>query len=98
MKYWYCKVYTPFFGEEADVYIMARDEEYARIKGNDAAQENGLEWYDEEDWLERQDFDKDADDYEDMQDEYFAQCGISLLIEITEEEYVQKKMEGEWTV
>ena len=98
MNYYHIRTYTPFCGEEADVYIAAETEqEYHRMAHN-AAQENGMEWYDEEEWLESWGYDKDADDYDEVCDEYFAQCGWRFLNMITKEEYEKLEREGEWCI
>lgn len=98
MKYYHARVYTPFCGEEADVYIAATDDDIARKKAHNAAQENGMEWYDEEEWLECQQYDKDSDNYDEVCDEYYAQCGITCLDHITEDEYNYREKEGEWCI
>lgn len=94
MKYYQVEVYTPFFGEGATVYIAAADDRELDILARRAAFENGAEWYDEEDWLERQEFDKDCDDIDEIEDEYYAQCGYHMPIEITEEEYKTAEADG----
>ena len=48
MNYYYIRTYTPFCGEEADVYIAAETENEYHSKANNAANENGMEWFDEE--------------------------------------------------
>lgn len=98
MNYYHIRVYTPFCGEEADVYIAAEDEAQYQSKARNAAAENGMEWYDEEEWLECQQYDKDSDDYDEVCDEYYAQCGFQYLDRITEDEYNYREQEGEWCV
>ena len=98
MKYYHVIVHTPFVGEEADVYISAIDDHNLSCKAYNATNENGMKWYDEEDWLERWGFDKDADDYDAVCDEYYAQCGWRLIGMITEEEYNKLNAEGEWCI
>ena len=98
MNYYHIRVYTPFCGEEADVYIQAFDENNYHRKAHNVAQENGMEWYDEEEWLECQEFDKDEDNYDEVCDEYYAQCGWRLMGMITKEEYEKYEREGEWCV
>lgn len=98
MKYWHARVYTPFYGEEADVYIQAETQENAILKAREAACESGMEWYDEEEWLEYQQYDKDSDNYDEVCDEYYAQCGVSYLDAITKDEYEYREKEGEWCI
>lgn len=98
MLYYAIRVYTPFVGEEADVYICAENHDEYISKANEAAGENGMEWFDEEEWLERWGFDKDEDDAEAVIEEYYAQCGWRFISEITKEEYEQKNKDGEWCV
>ena len=43
MNYYHIRTYTPFCGEEADVYIVAENEAEYHKKANEAASENGLE-------------------------------------------------------
>lgn len=57
-----------------------------------------MEWYDEEEWLERWGYDKDSDDYDEVCGEYYAQCGWRLKGMITEEEYNKLNVEGEWCI
>lgn len=92
MRYWHARVYTPFCGEDADVYIAAETMREAMVKAQEAANENGMEWFDEEDWLERH-----HDDYNSI-DDYYAQCGVQYLDAITEDEYKYREEEGEWCV
>jgi hypothetical protein len=98
MTYYHVRTYTPFCGEEADVYIRATDETRLHQKANDAARENGFEWYDEEEWLERWGFNEDTDDRDETCDEYFAQCGFRVLGIISQEEYHKREIEGEWCI
>lgn len=88
MVYYHCIVYTPFCGEEADVYIADTDYKYVEWKAYDAAKENGMEWFDFRD-LEDEDFDED---------EYYAQCGFRIMEQITEQEYDEAMRDGEWCV
>lgn len=98
MKYYHARVYTPFCGEDIDVYIAAINDDNARKKALIAAAENGMEWYDEEEWLEHQGYDKDSDDYNEVCDEYYAQCGVQYLDRITEDAYNYYEAEGEWCI
>ena len=98
MNYYHIRTYTPFCGEEADVYISAIDETQYHSKAHNAAMENGMEWYDEEDWLECQEYDKDEDNYDEVCDEYYAQCGWRLIGMVTEDEYNRLWNEGEWCI
>ena len=98
MNYYHIRTYTPFCGEEADVYIVAENEAEYHKKANEAASENGLEWFDEEDWLIHLEFDKDEDDYDAVCDEYYAQCGWRLMGMITKEEYDKLNEKGEWCI
>ena len=98
MNYYHIRTYTPFCGEEADIYIAAIDETQYHSKAHNAAMENGMEWYDEEEWLERWGYDKDADDYDAICDEYYSQCGWRLMGMITIEEYDKHEREGEWCI
>ena len=88
MLYYHCIVYTPFCGEEADVYIADTDYKYVECKAYDAAKENGMEWFDFRD-LEDEDFDED---------EYYAQCSFRAMEQITEQEYDEAMRDGEWCV
>ena len=45
MIYYHIRVYTPFCGEEADVYIQAFDENNYHRKAHNAAQEKVVEGY-----------------------------------------------------
>ena len=58
--YYHIRTYTPFCGEEADVYIAAETESEYILKATNAANENGMEWFDEEEWIECQQYDKDS--------------------------------------
>lgn len=87
MLYYHCVVYTPFCGEEADVYIADTDYQCAEWKAYDAARENGMEWFND-DVLES---------YAD-EDDYLAECGIQYMVEITEQEYEEAMRDGEWCV
>jgi hypothetical protein len=40
--------------------------------------------------------DEDSDDYDEVRDEYYAQCGWRFIAMITEEEYNKLNAEGEW--
>lgn len=88
MIYYHCVVYTPFIGEEKDVYIAGTDASYAEWKAYDAAKENGMEWFDFRD-LEDEDFDED---------EYYAQCSFRDFAEISKEEYDKAEKDGEWCI
>ena len=88
MLYYHRVVYTPFCGEEADVYIADTDTSHAEWKAYEAAKENGMEWFNFCD-LEDEDFDED---------EYYAQCSFRDLTEITKEEYDKAEKDGEWCV
>ena len=98
MNYYHIRAYTPFCGEEADIYIAAETEAQYHSKAHNATQENGMEWFDEEEWLECQQYDKDSDDYDEVCGEYYAQCGWRLIGMITEDEYEKYEREGEWCV
>ena len=98
MYYYHIRVYTPFCGEEADVYISAENEAQYHAKAHNAAMENGMEWYDEEEWLGCQGYDKDSDDYDEVCNEYYAQCGVQYRDCITEDAYKHYKAEGEWCI
>ena len=69
MNYYHIRTYTPFCGEEADVYIAAETEKEYHSKANNAATENGMEWFEEPDWVE------DYVDRDDAIEDYYAQCG-----------------------
>ena len=47
MNYYHVRTYTPFCGEEADVYIKAEIMREAMVKAQEAANENGMEGYDD---------------------------------------------------
>ena len=98
MNYYHIRTYTPFCGEEADVYITAENEAEYHKKANEAANENGAEWFDEEEWLDSWGYDKDEDNYDEVCDEYYAQCGWRFLAMITEEEYNKLNEEGDWCI
>ena len=98
MNYYHIRTYTPFVGEEMDAYIAAATITEYQKKASNCAEENGMEWYDEEDWLERWGYDEDEDDYDAVCDEYYSQCGWHLMGMITEEEYNRLNAEGEWCV
>ena len=57
-----------------------------------------MEWYDEEEWLVCQEYDKDSDDYDEVCDEYYAQCGVQYIDRITEDAYKHYEAEGEWCI
>ena len=92
MRYWHARVYTPFCGEEADVYIQAENQEQAMFKAREAACENGMEWFEAPDWCE------DYADLDDAVEDYYAQCGVSYLDAITKDEYKYREKEGEWMI
>lgn len=92
MKYYRARVYTPFCGEEADVFIQAENRENAMLKAREAACENGMEWFEAPDWCE------DYADLDDAVEDYYAQCGVQCLDTITEDEYKYRNKEGEWCI
>ncbi len=92
MNYYHVRTYTPFCGEEMDIYIAATTEDEYRNKANNAANENGMEWFEAPDWCE------DYADLDDAIDDYYAQCDWRLMGMITKEEYEKFKKEGEWCV
>ena len=92
MDYYHIRTYTPFCGEEADVYIAAETESEYILKATNAANENGMEWFDEPDWVE------DYADRDDAIEDYYAQCDWHFISMITEEEYNKLNAEGEWCV
>lgn len=98
MNYYHIRTYTPFCGEEADVYIAAETITEYQKKANEAAYENGAEWFNEEEWLDSWGYDKDEDNYDEVCDEYYAQCGWRLMGMITKEEYNKLNEEGEWCI
>ena len=87
MIYYHCVVYTPFCGEEADVYIADTDYSYVEWKAYDAARENGMEWLDDEK------LDEEFDEVE-----YLGECGFRCMKQITEQEYNKAMRDGEWCV
>lgn len=90
MSYYHIRTYTPFCGEEADVYIAAKTESEYILKATNAANENGMEWFEAPDWCE------DYADLDDAIEDYYAQCGWRFIAMITEEEYNKLNAEGEW--
>ena len=79
MKYYKITCGTPFVGEENDYYIATDDKKELDTFIDDCIYENGLEW---------------CDDYElemhDMtEEEYFAECGLVGLLEISKEEFLE---------
>lgn len=98
MNYYHIRTYTPFCGEEADVYIAAETENEYHFKANNAVNENGMEWYDEGVWCEAWGFNREEDDINVIVEEYDAQCGWRFIAMITEEEYNKLNAEGEWCV
>lgn len=87
MIYYHCVVYTPFCGEETDVYIADTDYQYAEVKAYDAARENGMEWFNE-----------DVLESYASEDDYLADCGIQFMEQITKNEYNEAMRDGEWCV
>lgn len=98
MIYYHIRTFTPFCGEEADVYIAAENTTEYLKKAHTAVGENGMEWYDEEEWLECQEYDKDTDDYDEVCGEYYAQCGFRFLGLIDKATYDKYNAKGEWCV
>ena len=98
MNYYHIRVYTPYCGEEADVYIAAETVAEYHARAHQAALENGMEWYDEEEWLESWGFDREEEDAEDICDEYYAECGWHFMKMICEGRYQKLKEEGEWCI
>ena len=92
MSYYHIRTYTPFCGEEADVYISAKTESEYILKATNAANENGMEWFEAPDWCE------DYADLDDAIEDYYAQCGWRFIAMITEEEYNKLNAEGDWCV
>ena len=92
MSYYRARVYTPLWGEEADVYIQAETREKAMLKAREAACENGMKWFEAPDWCE------DYADLDDAVEDYYAQCGVQYLDAITEDEYKYREKEGEWCI
>lgn len=77
MKYYKITCGTPFVGEENDYYLkIFRDEELQEAV-DECIYECGNEWYDERS-LEENDF---------TEEEYYAECHVISIEEITEEEY-----------
>lgn len=98
MDYYHIRTYTPFIGEEADVYIATETEKEYHARALQAALENGMEWYNEEEWLESWGFDREEENAEEICDEYYAQCGWRFIATITEEEYKKLDKRGEWCI
>ena len=88
MKYFVFRVYTPFVGEEADVYIAAETKDEAVVMAAEACNENGLEWMDE----------GDLENYDMNEEDYFEQCHYTCLGELTREQYEEYAAEGEWCI
>ena len=88
MKYFAFRVYTPFVGEEADVYIAAETKDEATVMAAEACNENGLEQMDEE----------DLGNYDMAEEDYFEQCHYTYLGELTREQYEEYAAEGEWCI
>lgn len=88
MRYFWFTVYTPFVGEDKDVFIAAEDYEAAKAKAADAAGENGMEWCDEQ----------SLEDYDMTEEDYYEQCGYDLKKEISDMQYNEMIMEGEWCI
>lgn len=92
MKYYHIKTYTPFVGEDADVYIAAKNENEFIQKASDSAWQNGYEWFDYDEWLEHHHDDENAEE------EYYAQCHWQLIEMISKSDYDKFNFDGEWCV
>ena len=79
MKYYRVTCHTPFVGEENDYYIATESRKELEAFIDECVYENGNEWYDEQ-TLEEQGM---------TEDEYYADCGVSCVEEIYEEEYYE---------
>ena len=84
MKYYKIICGTPFVGEENEYYIAANSEKELNKIIDECIYENGLEWCDD-DMLEVYDY---------TEEEYFAECHLVDLREITEEEYYETHVPG----
>lgn len=79
MRYYKVTCHTPFVGEENDYYIATESRKELDKFIDECIYENGNEWYDEQ-TLEEQGM---------TEDEYYADCGVSGIEEISEEEYYE---------
>lgn len=79
MKFYKVTCHTPFVGEESDFYIKSYNEEDLRRQVDDCVFDNGSDWYDTQ-TLEECDM---------TEDDYYAECGVTSLEEITKEEYLK---------
>ena len=77
MKYYKIVCRTPFCGEECEYFIKVFHDEELRRVIDECVYETGMEWYDSE----------LLDVYDYTEDEYYAECGVKSIDEITEEEY-----------
>ena len=79
MKYYKIVCQTPFCGEECEYYIKVVDNGELQKVTDECIYETGMEWYDGE----------LLDIFDYTEDEYFAECGVKSIEEITEEEYCE---------
>ena len=79
MRYYKITCHTPFVGEENDYYIATESRKELEAFIDECIYENGNEWYDEQ-TLEEQDM---------TEEEYYADCGVSSIEEISEEKYYE---------
>lgn len=80
MKFYKVTCHTPFVGEESDFYIKCYDERDLRRQVDDCVYDNGSDWYDEQ----------TLEEYDMTEDDYYADCGVTSLEEITKEEYLKQ--------
>lgn len=78
MKYYKIVCRTPFCGEECEYFINVIDDGELQKVVDECVYETGMEWYDDE----------LLDVYGYTKDEYYAECGVKSIDEITEEEYL----------
>ena len=78
MKYYKIVCRTPFCGEECEYFIKVFHDEELRRVIDECVYETGMEWYDNE----------LLDVYDYTEDEYYAECSVKSIDEITEEEYL----------
>lgn len=79
MKFYIVTCHTPFVGEENDFYIKSNDEADLRRQIDECVYDNGLEWYDE----------RALEECDMSEDDYYADCDVTSLKEITKEEYLE---------
>ena len=93
-KYYLVTAYTPYVGEEMEVYFSSCDEDSLRAFGDELTTDCAAEWADYriDDWEE-----SGYDSREDAEEDYYAGCGYRVR-EVPKEEYANASADDSYWV